>query len=989
MSSVRALAPAMIGRQAQLRELEEYLEQTRGGAGRLVFLVGDAGVGKTRLLREFAGRVQADGVTLLEGHCYDERPAPPYGPFVDVLRAFVRQRGPDSVAQVAGAWASSLAPLLPELELPSSAPHPTGDPQSEKRRLFEAIARVFRAIAQRGLVLVLEDLHWSDQSSQELLAYLARAVEHDPVLILASYRGDELHRRHPLTHLVAQLTRERRYQEVRLAPLAREDLARMLEATLEQTLPGALVDALYDRTEGNPFFAEEILKALIENAQLEALIEAARHGHHSARLDIPLSLKESILAHAADLDPITTEVLNYAAVIGRRFDFELLLKLTGMAEADLLRSVALLIERQLVIEERSGEDRFSFRHALTREAIYDDMIGRDRRMKHRAVLQALDELYSDDRDAVVDQLAYHSLQAKELAQAAQYARLAGDKAIKMHAYREALAHYETALELLETDDPREKAGLLGRLGWPAAPYSDAKRYWLEAQQLYAQVGDQREVGEISYWLGFLAWSQGELAAAFTHTRAALAVLETEPPSDQLAMAYGMLSRLFMLTSRPHESIAWGEKALQLAEALGDDDVRANALNNIGVSLILLGEIQRGIGYLERSLELAKRVGTSVFTMSRAYINLGAQLNLLGEFKRATGVAREAIAFQDKLGLNPDLEWGVLGSAQLELGQWDQAHESLDRAIRAGELGLPAARLQALPSIAELLLRRGRLEEASRLESALSECEKLGDPTIFGRFASALARIHLALGDIERAVAVMDRGVTACREIGPLAGTEPTFGHGVEVYLRAGRVDQARELLDPLATVASRSSNLLSLAHLEDARGLIAAHEGQPAQAAEHFRQAAVRWQAMEAPFEEAIARRRLAETLLLAGDAAAREEARRELDLARAVFERLGAPLELAAAHALIANYGLAPQPTRASGARAGELTRRERQVIALIAQGHTNRQIAEALTISEKTAEIHVGNILGKLGFSSRAQAAAYAVEHGLVAAARSTPSS
>src|SRR5215470_3191796 len=133
---------------------------------------------------------------------------------------------------------------------------------------------------------------------------------------------------------------------------------------------------------------------------------------------------------------------------------------TGLVEADLLRSVALLIERQLVVEERrSGEDRFSFRHTLTREAIYDDMIGRDRRMRHRAVLQALDELYPEHRDAVVDQLAYHSLQAKELAQAAQYARLAGDKAIRMHAYREALAHYETALELLETDDPREKAEL--------------------------------------------------------------------------------------------------------------------------------------------------------------------------------------------------------------------------------------------------------------------------------------------------------------------------------------------------------------------------------------------------------------------------------------------------------------------------------------------------------------------------------------------------
>src|SRR5262249_25703965 len=175
----------------------------------------------------------------------------------------------------------------------------------------------------------------------------------------------------------------------------------------------------------------------------------------------------------------------------------------------------------------------------------------------------------------------------------------------------------------------------------------------------------------------------------------------------------------------------------------------------------------------------------------------------------------------------------------------------------------------------------------------------------------------------------------------------------------------------------------------DARGLFAAYEGQHAEAAEHFRQAAARWQAMQAPFEEAVARRRLAERLLLSGDAAARAGARRELEMARAAFERLGVPLEVAAAKALTGRYGRAPKPARTARARTGELTARERQVIGLIARGHSNRQIAEALTISEKTAEIHVGNILSKLGLTSRAQAAVYAVEHGLAAAARSTPSS
>ncbi len=993
MSSARALAPTLIGRQAQLRELDEHLEQARASAGRLVFVVGDAGVGKTRLLREFAGRARAvAGVTVLEGACYDEQPAPPYGPFVDAFQALVRQRGPDAVAQAAGAWTASLVPLLPELGSLPSAPHPTDDPQSEKRRLFEAIVRVLRAIAQRGLVLILEDLHWSDQSSQELLAYLARAVERDSILILASYRGDELHRRHPLTHLVAQLTRERRYHEVRLAALSREELASMLEATLERALPRALVDALYDRTEGNPFFVEEILKALIENARLDALTAAARRGHHSAQLDIPLSLKESILSRTADLDATTAEALHYAAVIGRRFDFDLLHKLTGLAEADLLRSVGFLIERQLVVEERGAEDRYIFRHALTREAIYDDMIGRDRRMKHRAVLQALDELYSDDRDAVVDQLAYHSLQAKELAQAARYARLAGDKAIRMHAYREALAHYEMALELLETDDAREKAILFEKLAdavWPLPDVETWLRYAREAQRLYAQVGDRRKVAVVDYWLGVRAWADTDLESAFAHTHAAVDSLEAESPGPELAAAYAMLSRLYILTDQPRESIAWGERALRLAESLGDEDTQSNALNSIGQSLVMLGDAQRGIAYLERSLAVAKRSGyAGGFAIGRAYINLGFCLVVLGEFRRAADVLRESVAARAAAGLLSTFELPPLGEVELMLGDWSQVEGTLDAAFVAGEMGVPMARAQAAWVRCELLLRQGRLEEARRLESYLAECERTREFWTFGGLLVSLARVYHALGDSTRAIEWANRCITAWRNTSSLSTADTVLARCVEVYLATAHDAQARELLDALATIAGRTDSPRALAHCASARGLFAAHEGRHAEAAEQFRQAAARWQAMEAPFEEAVARRRLAENLLLAGDVAAREDARRELATARAIFERLGAPLELAAADALAEQYGLAPQPARTAGARKGELTPRERQVIALVAQGHSNRQIAEALTISEKTAEIHVGNILGKLGLTSRAQAAVYAVEHGLVAAARGTPS-
>jgi DNA-binding CsgD family transcriptional regulator/Tfp pilus assembly protein PilF len=979
MTGNRALAPSMIGRRDQLRELESYLQGAQGGAGQVVFLGGEAGVGKTRLIREFATAARAHGrAAILEGRCYDEDPAMPYGPFVDAIRAAVRESGAEVVAQACDPWTDDLVRLLPELETVASATLASDDPQIQKRRLFEAIYSLIRPHhPQTCRVVVLEDFHWSDQTSQELVHYLARTIARDRLLLIVSYRTDELHRRHPLTHLIAQLTRDRLYQEIRLAPLAPEELASMLETTLNQPLPGLFVDTLYDRTGGNPFFAEELLKSLIEHKQLDALIGAAQQGRAIDHLAIPISIKDSILERAADLDPTTAEVLTYAAVVGRRFDFDLLLRLTGLAEAALLRAVELLVERQLVVEDPSSlDDSYSFRHALTREAIYGDLLGRERRMRHREVLAALEELYDGRRDEVIDQLAYHSLHGRELEQAARYARLAGERAAGMYAYREAVAHYEAALDLLEADDPRERAELFASLGhaaYPLGDFSRCARYWREAQRLYEQLGDRRKVAELARWLGRIAWERDDPQAAFAHTRAAIEILEAEPPDRELAMAYSALSQLYMVSSQADDSIAWGEKALRLAEEFDDVGVKTHALNNIGVSLIQRGEAEHGVACLERSLELARQHGMSLDEL-RAYLNLSGDLFGLGQFRRAAELLREGVerARQMHVELYIAKMLEMLGQVEMRLGHWDRARELFERQSRRG-----AAQPHdddCYPHMGELLLRQGRLDEARQLlESQLAAPERRDDAHASWPLLGSLIRVYLALGNVDRAVALLDERIVR-QHTGMPAKVQDLLIVAVEAYLQAGWADRASELLVSIAALHSAAENPLTLARLEDGHGLLAAHEGRHADAAAHFGQAIERWRAMEAPYEEARARRRRAEGLLRLGDPAARAGALRDLAAARAIFERLGAARELEAADALARRYEPPPAVVRR-----GELTARERQVIALIAQGYSNRAIAETLVISEKTAEVHVGNILGKLGFSSRTQAAAYAVEHGL----------
>lgn len=981
MSSNRALAPHMVGRQAQLYQLESLLQEASRGAGQIVFLAGDAGVGKTRLVREFLRRARVrDGVEILEGHCYDEDPAVPYGPFVNAIRSFMHTVGVDAITHVAGPWKRDLAMLLPELGTPAAAE--SAEPQLLKQRLFAALHHLLRPQSdQHCRIVVLEDLHWSDQTSQELLHYLSRSISRDRLLFLGTYRTDELHRRHPLTHLLAQLLREPVYHEVRLAPLSRAELADMLETTLERALPGGFVEALYSRTEGNPFFVEEVLKSLMAHAALDSLIQSVQQGHGIDQLAIPFSLKDSILRRTGDLDPTMGAVLTYAAVIGRRFDFEILLQLTGLTEADLLRALALLVERQLVVEEPGGaEDRYRFRHALTREAIYDDLLGRERRIKHREVLRVLEAVYQADHERIVDQLAYHSLQARETAQAARYARLAAERAARMYAYREAVAHYEVALELLDTDDPRAYADLYEQLGEVANPIGDSDRYlryWREAQRYYEQVGDAIKVADIHRRLGRVLWDRGDSAGAFTHAKTALEILETAPPGYELAMAYSTLSQLHMLAFQQEESIAWGEKALQLAEQLGDVRVQAHALNNIGTSLAEIGEAERGIACLERSMALARQSNLTADVL-RAYNNLGDRLAHNGEFKRSAALIREGIAFGAQVGWESFTSQlrSILAWIEMYLGHWEQARILIDAEMNERPVSCP----WILITKAELLFYQGEIGAARQVfETVLTVCETANEPHLLEHALMHLARVLLRSGDPAQAIATVDRCRQLIQQWPATVDSADVLYCAIDIYLGAGAVTSARSLLASLVKIDEQKPNPLTRTLCAEAQGLLALYEHRFAEAVGYFERAGTGWRAMELPFDAAVSRRRLAESLLQTGDPAHRERARQELTAARQRFAHLGAVLELASVDALLRQFDPEPSVVQPIDTRLDELTPREREVIALLARGYSNREIANELVISAKTAEVHVSNILGKLGFTSRAQAAAYAVEHGL----------
>ncbi|MGH2627462.1 MAG: ATP-binding protein [Anaerolineales bacterium] len=988
MSLRRALAPTLVGRSSQLRELEEHFRAAGGGSGRLVVISGEAGVGKTRLLAEFLQGVFRDGrAEILEGLCYDEDPAVPYGPVIEALRGWMRRRGSDVVAGPAGSWTGDLARLLPEL---GQAPPPLSESEApaQKRRVFEGIYQVLRpGAAQPTRVLVLEDLHWSDQTSQELLRHLARAIEADRILIIGTYRKDELHRRHPLTHWLADLNRELLLAEVDLGPLIRDEVAQIIDAILGRAAPPGLVGAVYDRTAGNPFFVEEILKSLMESGEMEEVILAAQQGRGLDRLQIPLSVRDSVVGRTAGLSDTTTQVLKFAAVIGRAFDFELLLGLTGLTEEVLLKAIADLVERQLVAEvKQEGEDRFEFRHALTREAIYEDLLGREKRRMHLEVLQAIEQTRAFEGNGRVDQLAYHSLKARELEKAAHYAELAGERAAQMCAFREAIAHYEVALELREGAGPREKADLLDRLGQAAHPVGVSSvtfRYWKEARALYEEIGDVPKMAEMDLRLSRISWEAGDPGGAFAHAQSALAGLEAGPPSKNLAYAYSTLSQLHMLSSRPQESIRWGEKAIALAEQLGDDRTKAHSLNNIGVSLGELGQVERGLACLEESLEIALRLGLA-FDTARACNNMGELLLVLGRIEPTLEMYRLGVRKGEESGadLSRGFVLGNMGAILIFQGKWAEAEEALARGIRLGEAGMPVVLLVAQPQMARLHLMRGDFGTAlGLLEEIRPDVDRGGEYQNLRDVYPMLAACLFRSGRRAEALQTLDRIYEMWRQVGPIVGAMLMMAESAALYAALEVWDKAEALVEGMRSVVARTATPWTRAWLAESEGLLALR-ADPEAAAAKFGAALEDWNTMGlVPFAARSTMHR-GEAILAAGGGD-RDRAGADLAQAARTFESLGAKADLADLAEIRARYRLERKPGKPEAGPLASLTPREREVLALLAGGLTNREIAERLVISAKTAEIHVGNILGKLGLKSRAQAAALALEHGLADAA------
>ncbi len=991
----------MVGRDDELGRLLTLLDDAEAGRSVVALVSGDAGVGKSRLVSEVTRLAEGRGFTVLSGQCAELGDSVPYLPLADALRG---------AAQFTGVRdALSSRPALGRL-LPEGGDGQRADEDRSglaRQQMFGGVLGLLTELAAAApVLLVLEDLHWADASTRDLVTFLSRMLHRERVALIGTYRTDDLHRRHPLRPVVAELLRLPSVISVDLAPLDPSALAEHLTAALAEHLMAAApgrIDAtelndIVARAEGNAYYAEELLAAFVS-------------GDAAARRALPAGLAALLLSRVEQLSDTTQRVLRVAAVAGRRADDELVRAASALAADDYEAAVREAVTHQLLVPDDT--EGYVFRHALLREAVYGDLLPGERTRLHATMSALLSDEQRLAMPGTAAELAQHCLASHDIPGAFAASVRAGEEAERLGAPAEAHRHYDQALALWErVAEPEKTAGMArGKLGLLSATnaadsgdYERAIHLLRRLRQVLAaqvEAGTSPEDVSLASRIGerlasylMLMDDRKAIAEAVEVARATVDATPAEPPTWQYARAISAYANTLLTGDDFTMAREQAERGLAAARAAGAPWVEADALVTLGFISNREGRNDEAIKLLTEAHKQAREA--KVLGVELRAANHLAQAHLeLGDLALGAAVAHEGTerANQTGLGLAPfglDVQH-LHFQCHFADGKWDHAQEIAD--------GFPV-RVTSAPEA--FLSSMALFIDVARDNPAVAERRAWIEPFWSGHGFdgfighSLLAEHALWRGDTEQAIKEAQLAIDVVNE--PPWGYHPSAIRPAAVALsaRADRAVRARAAGDDETAAAelAAAAELRQIAREgaafrkrpkfvlgPEGRGWLARVEAEYRRASgDNDPQA---WQAVLGEFgpayvyEVARTRWRLAEALAEAGR---RDEAAEQWRQAAQTADQLRATPLRAALDDLArrARIGTAPQQVR-DGAVFASLTSREREVLRLIAAGRSNREIASVLFIAPKTASVHVSNILGKLGVASRTEAAAVAHREGL----------
>ncbi|MEV4754517.1 AAA family ATPase [Micromonospora sp. NPDC049559] len=994
---VRPVSSVFVGRGPELEALGRAVELADGGAPQAVLLRGEAGVGKTRLIEELLRTLEARSATTAAGGCVEiGGEGLPFAPFSAVLRALWQQL-PEEVRAASAGHEELLARILPDLG-PSG---PIGQGDDDSARLFELTARILERLASsRLVVLVIEDLHWADPSTRHLLGYLFRTRRNGRLLIIASYRSDDIHRRHPLRPLLAEADRLRSVQRIEIRRFDRVEVLKQLTGILGVPPNPALLNEIFERSDGNPFFVEELARSYVDHARV--------------RLD---DLRDLLLVRLDALPDSSQQIIRIAAEGGVAVTYPLLKAVVGLPEEELIEALRVAVLAHILIPA-ADESGYRFRHSLVREAVSGSLLPGERSLINQKYAEALEADPSLVRDEeLATRLAHHWYNAHDDVKALRMSVSASVEARNRYAYAEQLRLLERAMELWGRVPESERGAL--------RPLSHSETYPLRG---HGADGAARYIDLLA--AATVAGRQsGECDRALNLARQALELLA--PDGDRLYRAWFWLQRAALVQelnrgdgwqelrnahdlvrglppSAVHADVliqlaSWGakhrpgpesqlaaERAVDYASLVGAEDLELHARITrcwLGAETDVDGKLLVELYEVRRRAEELGAVGI----IGRANHNLPSSLEGVGRSEEAVAAAEHGVEVCRSLGLTETEAW-VHANRSLSLfslGRWSESDAALDQAAAVAQSYKARAVIAMRRSYT--LLARGDIDTAATqlaLSRRLLGTEDL-QPQLLVSLVHYAMEIAARQGRLADARAEFLRAHAAGLTTGPVRYSLPMLcaAAAIEAGARAsGATGDTPAILAAIREAAARLHVVFPVSRAFHDLLQAEVHRAEGADDPDRWAGVVAAFEPLQRPYELAIAHLGHARALLGAHQ---RVNAAEQLARAREIVDRLGARLLGLDIETLTQRAGLTPTskpaahpPTDAVSSLG--LTPRESEVLRLVAAGHSNRRIAEDLYISQKTASTHVSNILTKLGASGRTEAAAIAHRLGLLIGGR-----
>ncbi|GAA1010246.1 LuxR family transcriptional regulator [Acrocarpospora pleiomorpha] len=943
-------SPVLVGRDEFVALADRRLAEAAAGAGQLLFVAGEAGIGKTRLLGAIAQRARARGFTVVRAAAFPGDAQSFAGLLLDLAGDLTSAREP-ALSDLGRSLSSRLRAI-------STA---DGDAHRQRRLLVQNVVDLL-VMAEPGgpMLVILEDLHWADELSLDVLGHLPGRLASRPMLIAGAYRSDELYPKLPMRDLRARLLPQRLAEEIRLPRLNPDQIATMTGAVLGRPAPAQVVAAIHDRSNGIPLHVEELFAAIDQDAltpQSGAVVLAAA---------VPDTLADAVLSRAGHLAARTREVASAAAVIGRSFDFDLLTAVTEAAPAEVADALRELREAYLVMP---GTDAvtFDFRHALIRDTLYADTDLPVRRRLHESVARTASE-----RGYRAAFISTHFEQAQLAERAYHHAVIAAREAASISAHGEALELFRRALRNLPAGlSAVDRASLFAALGDEAAAIDDntaAAEAYRTAHDLATGVGEVRAAAALVPRMVAVAHLLGTVLEARVRTlRGALDSLEGVTGADrERARLRSAMAATYLMDDGLDEAIVHGERGRAESRRIGDDEAVLNAEATLGSVLVFVGRMEQGWELLEGAIARARDTDQEA-EAARGYRMIGSCASVLVEYDRAEHWLAEGVRYGEKVELWNHRHYMAshLAHVQWATGQWDTATLTAQQALADGRGGI-TTRITSLYVLGYLAMGRGDWDAAAELlGEASAEGERMAElqrlsPPLWGLAEAARCR-----GDHDTALMLCERGHEVSANVTDAAYLFPYLLTGVRAHLARDDIDAARAWSDRVGAALAARGIPGTLPAVEHARGLLLLARGDVAAAQRTLAAASESWQARRRFWEGAWA---LLDLAAVAAKARRHAEAARLVAQVRAGAASAGATTLVDAADRLAAPPG---------GGRPVDpwhpLSGREFEVSQLVAAGLTNRQIAERLVLSPKTVSAHVEHILTKLGAARRTEIAAW----------------